>query len=350
VEHSRDRRQGLALVVLCLAQFMVILDITVVNVALPVIGNQLALDRAALTWVVTAYTLCFGGLLLLGGRLADTLGRRRTFLAGLGLFTLASLGVWAAIGAAARRSVSCWAARWSGAQAGSGCSSPTSRSAWPSPSPPRWSSGPAGPMAPLAGWTSRGALAVTGAVALLIFGLVNAGDAGWSTAPTLTPLAASLAPLGGSTRIEPAVRSPLVRLQARTRRPVVAGMPTMLAASALLLSAFSLSPLYLQRALGFSALGTGLSFLPIALAIILGAQTSAHTLARLGPRPITAAGFALAATGTGLLARPPANGHVLVDVLPGFTLATIGLGPPSWPRPPPQWATPNRTRRAGPRD
>jgi MFS family permease len=118
VEHSRDRRQWLALVVLCLAQFMVILDITVVNVALPVIGEQLALDRAALTWVVTAYTLCFGGLMLLGGRLADTLGRRRTFLA--------------------RRSVSCWAARWSRAQAGSGCSSSTSRSAWPSPSPPRW--------------------------------------------------------------------------------------------------------------------------------------------------------------------------------------------------------------------
>src|SRR5215218_7871266 len=86
-----DSRRWQALVLLCLAQFMVILDITVVNVALPAIGADLSLDRAALTWVVTAYTLCFGGLMLLGGRLADTLGRRRMFLAGLGLFTAASL-------------------------------------------------------------------------------------------------------------------------------------------------------------------------------------------------------------------------------------------------------------------
>src|SRR5919106_2919791 len=87
-----DPRRWQALSLLCLAQFMVILDITVVNVALPAIGADLSLDRAALTWVVTAYTLCFGGLMLLGGRLADLLGRRRMFLAGLGTFTLASLG------------------------------------------------------------------------------------------------------------------------------------------------------------------------------------------------------------------------------------------------------------------
>jgi hypothetical protein len=86
-----DPRRWWALVLLCLAQFMVILDITVVNVALPTIGVDLHLDRTALTWVVTAYTLCFGSLMLLGGRLADSLGRRRTFLAGLGLFTAASL-------------------------------------------------------------------------------------------------------------------------------------------------------------------------------------------------------------------------------------------------------------------
>jgi MFS family permease len=86
-----DPRRWWALVLLCLAQFMVILDITVVNVALPTIGVDLRLDRASLTWVVTAYTLCFGGLLLLGGRLADILGRRRMFLTGLGVFTIASL-------------------------------------------------------------------------------------------------------------------------------------------------------------------------------------------------------------------------------------------------------------------
>src|SRR5919198_524148 len=95
-----DPRGWWALVWLCLAQFMVVLDITVVNVALPTIGTDLHLDRAMLTWVVTAYTLCFGGLMLLGGRAADALGRRRTFLAGLGLFTLASLASGLAQGGA----------------------------------------------------------------------------------------------------------------------------------------------------------------------------------------------------------------------------------------------------------
>src|SRR4051812_45511463 len=88
---SATPRRWWVLVLLCLAQFMVILDVTVVNVALPVIAGQLGLDRAGLTWVVTAYTLCFGGLMLLGGRLADALGRRRVFLTGLVVFTLASL-------------------------------------------------------------------------------------------------------------------------------------------------------------------------------------------------------------------------------------------------------------------
>jgi EmrB/QacA subfamily drug resistance transporter len=371
-EQPRDRRRWLALVVLCLAQFMVILDITVVNVALPVIGEQLALDRAELTWVVTAYTLCFGGLMLLGGRLADTLGRRRTFLVGLGLFTLASLGSGLAadgtalviaraaqgVGAALlspsalsiitttfhgpdrNRALGVWAAiGGSGAAIGVLLGGAlVSGPGWPWVFFLNLPVGVAVAMAtPLVIRAGRpreaagrvdlaGALVITTAVALLIFGLVEAGDAGWSTAPTLAPLAAGLALLGVFARIERAVRSPLVRLEALTRRPVVAGMLTMLAASALLLSAFFLSSLYLQRVLGSTALATGLSFLPIALAIILGAQVSAATLGRLGPRAIAAAGFALAAAGTGLLARLPADGHVLVDVLPGFGLAAVGLG------------------------
>jgi MFS family permease len=196
-----DPRRWWALVLLCLAQFMVILDITVVNVALPTIGADLHLDRTALTWVVTAYTLCFGGLMLLGGRLADTLGRRRMFLAGLGLFTAASLasgltqtgtflvaaragqGVGAALlspaalaiitttfhgpnataplGSGRRSRVpvprsGCWpAACWSSTPVGAGCSSSTCRSASPSPPPsPSWSPSSARPTPP-AGWTSR---------------------------------------------------------------------------------------------------------------------------------------------------------------------------------------------------
>src|SRR6266540_2997315 len=128
---------------------MTILDVTVVNVALPSIGADLSLDRAFLTWVVTAYTLCFGGLMLLGGRLADTLGRRHTFLAGLGLFTLASLasGLAQSVVAAAR--------------------------------PPRVARRVDLP----------GALAATLATAAVIYGLVTAGSHGWAAAATLVPLA-----------------------------------------------------------------------------------------------------------------------------------------------------------------
>jgi predicted MFS family arabinose efflux permease len=144
-----------------------------------------------------------------------------------------------------------------------------------------------------------GALIVTAATGLLIYGLVRAGDTGWGAPSTLLPLTAGLALTATLVPVERTVRAPLVRLELLTRRPLLAGTLLMLAASALLLSSFFLSSLYLQRVHGFSALRTGLAFLPVALAITLGAHLGAQAVGRLGPRPAAAAGFALAAVGRG---------------------------------------------------
>ena len=366
-----DPRRWQALVLLCLAQFMVILDITVVNVALPAIGADLALDRAALTWVVTAYTLCFGGLMLLGGRLADLLDRRRMFLAGLTTFTLASLaaglsgngtvlvaaralqGVGAALlspaalsiitttfhGRERYRALGVWAAL-GGAGAAVGVllgGTLTSGPGWP------WvffvnvpvgvlvaAAVPAtvatSPRSSAQGVDVPGALAITAAVGLLIYGLVRAGDIGWGAAGTLLPLSVGLLLLGGFVALERTVAAPLVDLRLLAARPVAAGYGVMLAASGLLISGFFLNSLLLQRLMGLTALSTGLVFLPVAVATIIGAQAAAHLVARLGSRPVAAAGFTLAAIGMALLAGVPAAGDPVGDVLPGFTLAAAGLG------------------------
>ena len=367
-----DPRRWWALVLLCLAQFMVILDITVVNVALPTIGSDLQLDRASLTWVVTAYTLCFGGLLLLGGRLADTLGRRRTFLAGLGLFTAASLasglaqggtalvaaragqGVGAALlspaalaiitttfqGTERNRALGTWAAI-AGAGAAVGVLAGgllVEYASW------RWvfyinlpvgilvaAAVPALIAAVRPGHRAArldllGALAGTLATAAVIYGLVAAGSQSWGATTTLLPLATGLVLAGGFVAVERTAREPLVPLELLARRPLLAGQLVMLATSGLLLATYFLSSLYLQRLHGYTALDTGLVFLPAALATIAGSHLAAQAVSRLGPRPIATVGFTLAAAGTLLLGRLPAEASVLVELLPGLLLATAGLG------------------------
>ena len=366
-----DPRRWQALVLLCLAQFMVILDVTVVNVALPVIGADLALDRAALTWVVTAYTLCFGGLMLLGGRLADLLGRRRTFLAGLAAFTAASAGA----GLAGDGSVLLAARALQGA--GAALLSPAALSiitttfhgrerqralgVWAGiggagaavgvllggvlASGPGWQwvffvnvpvgvlvasavpvTVPASPRQAATGVDVPGALVVTAATGLLIYGLVQAGNAGWAATSTLAPLAAGLGLLGAFAAVERRTPAPLVDLQLLATRPVLAGYGVMLAASGLLISGFFLNSLLLQRVMGLSALRTGLVFLPVAVTTIIGAQAAAHLLGRLGRRPVAATGFALAAAGMAWLAGISAGSKALTGVLPGFALAAAGLG------------------------
>lgn len=367
-----DPRRWLALVLLCLAQFVLIIDITVVQVALPTIGDDLALSRGALTWVVTTYTLCFGGLMVFGGRLADVFGARRVLLTGLVLFTLASLasglavnggmlvagraaqGVGAALlspaalaiitttfhGKERARALGVWAAiGGTGAAVGVLLGGVlTSGPGW------EWVffvNVPVGLLVLVVLPTTvrattrgerksldvPGALAVTVGTALLIYGIVSAGDAGWGGAGTLVPVAVALACYVGFVVIERRAQAPLMRARTLGRRPVVSGTFLMLLASGLMLGLFFLTSLYVQHVLEFSALATGLLFLPIAVAITAGAQLGAHLIGKVGGRAVAVAGFALSAAGAALLTQVSADGGAYTAVLPGFLVAAFGIGP-----------------------
>ncbi|GAT70990.1 MFS transporter [Planomonospora sphaerica] len=364
-------RRWQALAVLCLAQFMVILDVTVVNIALPAIGADLDLDRSAATWVVTAYTLCFGGLMLLGGRLADLYGRRRVFLAGLALFTLASLvagltgsgpmliaaravqGAGAALlspsalsivtttfhGPERHRALGVWAAIGGGGAAAGVLLGGvlTSGPGWPwvffvnvpvgllvAVALPRLVA--AGPAARGGRLDLPGAALVTAATALVVYGLLRAGDAGWSDRWTLAALGGGLVLAAVFAVVERRAQAPLVRLGLLTRRPVITGNLVMLAASGLLLAAFFLTSQYLQQVAGLPALETGLAFLPVAVATVVGAHLGSRLVVRVGGRIVAASAFACTAAGMALLSRLPVRPDVLTDVEPGFVLAALGLG------------------------
>ncbi len=365
-------RPWLVLAVLGGAQLMLIIDLTVLNVALPSIASDLQLDRATLTWVATIYTLFFGGLLLLGGRLADVFGRRRVFLTGLGLFTAASLasglaaegitlvlarigqGVGAAMlspaalsiitttfaGPDRTRALGIWAALGGvGAIAGvilGGLL--TAGPGWP------WIffiNVPAGIGVALAVWHAipadrprnsastldiPGAIAMAATIGLLLYAVVGAGDSGWTSVSVLGSL--GLAMIGGASfvLIERRARAPLVRMEV-LRRPRFAGsLYVLLAFAGLLGGTVFLGSLYTQRTLGMSALDSGLTFLPFALAIVVGAQGGAHGVTRVGPRRVAAAGLVLAAVGAILLWRIPADSDVLIDLVPGLAILAVGLG------------------------
>ncbi|MEU6673315.1 MFS transporter [Streptomyces sp. NPDC046925] len=359
-----------ALALLCLAQFMLVLDVTVVNVALPSMAADLDLDRTALTWVVTTYTLCFGGLMLLGGRLADVLGARRTLLAGLALFTVASLvtglapgpatllagrtaqGVGAALlspaalaivttsfhGRDRHRALAVWSAI-GGAGAAIGVllgGILTDGPGWqwifyvnvpigaalllalPAVVPAR-APRPARLDVP-------GALLVTAGTGSLIYGLVAAGDTGWSDARTLVPVAAAAVAYGVFAAVERAQRTPLIDPAVLRRRPVVAGSYLMLVATALLISLFFLGSVFLQEVRGYSALRTGVLFLPVAVATGVGAHLGGRFLGSLGARPTAAAGLALAGLGTGLLTGAGPDSSAWATLAPGMAVAALGLG------------------------
>ncbi|GAA4560373.1 MFS transporter [Streptomyces collinus] len=365
-----DLRRWAALALICLAQFMLILDVTVVNVALPDMAADLGLGRETLTWVVTAYTLCFGGLMLLGGRLADALGARRTLLVGLALFTAASLvtglaqsapallggrigqGVGAALlspaalsivtttfhGAERTKALGVWAAiGGTGSAAGVLLGGAlTDGPGW------QWAffvNVPVGLLllaalptlvparAPQpARLDVPGALLVTTGTAALIYGLVKAGDAGWAAASTLLPLAGAAVAYAAFAGVERTSRAPLMDLRMFTRRPVLAGAFLMLIATGLLIAYFFLGSIYLQHIRGFSALKTGVVFLPVAVGTGIGAHLASRLVGRIGSRPTAVAGMAVAAVGTIPLTRLSETGGVYGGLLPGFVIASLGLG------------------------
>jgi EmrB/QacA subfamily drug resistance transporter len=361
-----------ALLLLCAAQFMVILDITVVNVALPSIQADLGIAIKDVQWVVTAYTLAFGGLLLLGGRAADLLGRRRVFVAGLAVFTAASLGA-----ALADSTVALLAARLAQG-VGAALLSPAALSlitttfpdgperqralaAWAAVAASGGAFGvlAGGALTETLGWEAiflinvpvgvgvalaalrvlprtapqmmgridiAGSVLAAGSLTALIYGLVEAPSAGWGSAQTLGLLSAAALGLGAFVLVERRVREPLVALSVFRRRSTVTALALMIAGMGTVLSAFYFSSLYLQQILGHSALRTGIEFLPGAVLVVIAAHAGGRLVSRLGAKPVLTAGMALGALGALLLSGVSADGSYVADVLPGLLVLDVGIG------------------------
>ena len=360
-----------SLILLCAAQFMVILDITVVSIALPSIQQDLGLATKDLQWVITAYTLAFGGLLLLGGRAADLFGRRRVFLTGLAVFTLASLGAALAGSAAAliaarvgqgvgaamlspaalslvttlydegparHRALAAWAAvAASGGAVGVLLGGAlTSALDWPAIfliNLPVGIAVAVGALRVLPAGERRsgkvdvlGALLATGSLVALIYALVEAPDAGWGSTQTLGLLAVTIIGLTAFAVVESRTAEPLVPLQVFRRRPTVVALALMVAGMGTVMSSFFFLTTYLQEGLGHSALRTGLEFLPGAIVLVLAVHAGQHLVARHGAKPVLAGGMTLGAGGALLLSGLPTDGSYLADVLPGLLLLDVGIG------------------------
>src|SRR5918994_111720 len=364
-QESADPRRWKALAVLSLAQLMLILDLTVINVALPNLGADLDLSRTAFTWTLSAYTLFFGGLMLLGGRFADVFGSRPVMLTGLVIFTLASLasglaqnetlliggrigqGVGAALlspaalsaitgifhGEERNKALSVWASIGGigfaiGLLIGGLL---TTGPGW------RWVffiNVPVGivllaairavvpphrPDRAAQRLDVLGAVTATAATGLFIYGMINAGDEGWVDLGTLLPIAAAIALYGVFVVVERTVRNPLMHPSLLSRRPIAAGAFLMLVASGVLIAGLFLGSQYLQHFRGLSALETGLFFLPPALATMIGAIAAGRLVGRIGTRPV--------AVGNALLIGLSADGNVYVEVLPGVVMFALGGGP-----------------------
>ena len=350
------------------AQLMLILDVTVVVIALPTMGADLDLSREALTWTVSAYTLTFGGLMLLGGRIADLVGAKRVLLAGLLVFTVASLvtglawspeallGGRIAQGASAallspaalslvvglfdgderNRALGIWSALGGGGAALGVLLGGliTAGPGWP------WVfyvNVPVGlviaaalarmlPAGAAAATRARldvlGAVLVTGSTAAVIFALIGAGDRGWLS--PVTGLLVLLAAAGYLAFVawQRKTTSPLMDVSLLSRRPVATGAFLILVATALMIAVFFLGTFYFQHARGFGALTTGLLFLPVAVSTMAGAQLTGRLLGRLGPRPLATAGTAIAAAGMAI----PALSLNTASVVAGVVIAAAGTG------------------------
>jgi EmrB/QacA subfamily drug resistance transporter len=361
-------RRWQALGLLAIAQFMLILDITVVTVAMPQMGADLGMGRESLTWVMSAYTLTFGGLMLLGGRAADVLGPRRLVLVGLGLFTVASLAVglassgWFVIGGRVAQGL------------GAAMMSPAALSAvvrlfdgeernralgiWSSlggvgaavgvllggvlTAGPGWEwvffvNVPVGvvllvglyrllPTMPSWGAGKRldavGALLVTAATLLVTYAFIGAGERGWGSGTTLALLATGVALYVLFAAWLSRTSQPLVDPRLLSRRPVVAGSFVLFVTTGLMVAVFLIGTFFLQEVQGHGALVTGLLFLPVALATMAGAQLGGRLIGRTGARPLGVAGLLVAAAG---LATPAISLNTATTVV-AVSVGSAGLG------------------------
>ena len=361
------------LVLLCVAQFMVILDATVVNVALPSIGRALHFAAGDLSWVVTAYVLFSGGLVLLGGRVSDVVGRRATFLAGLAVFTAASLasGLAPSAGAliAARAGQGLGAALLTPAALSiittvySGAQRATALSVWGAIGGGGAAAGvlAGGMLTTWLGWRSvflvnvpvglvaaavslrllprsgaaagirreldlPGALLVVAGLVTGVYALARAPEHGWGSVRTLSLLALSLGLLAAFTAAERRARQPLLPPRIWRSRSLTAGAVVMLGATGILVGTFFLNSLYLQDVRGASALRVGLEFLPLVAVIGLGAHLASRLLPRTGSRVLAVAGLVLMGGGALLLSGVSARAGYATGLLPGLLLIGSGTG------------------------
>jgi EmrB/QacA subfamily drug resistance transporter len=362
------------LAVVAVAQFMVILDSTVVNVALPTIRIDLGFSEQSLSWILNAYTLMFGGFLLLGGRAADRLGRRRLFVAGIALFSGASLicglsqsegmllvargaqGLGGAMvspaalsiilttfaeGPERNRALGIW-----GAIAGAGGAVgvllggvivqaiswrwvffinvpigacvlaltarivPESRSA----------------TAAKRGYDAEGAIAITLGMIALVFTLIKAESWGWGSGKTIAGFALAVVLIAAFVWIEQRHPDPLVPLRIFSNRSLAASDVTMLLVAASLFGMFFFCTLYLQQVLGYSALKTGLSYLPFSLTLIAASAGASRVVDRFTPKPVLVTGLLISTAGFLVLTQATGHGDYVQHVLPALVILAVGLG------------------------
>jgi EmrB/QacA subfamily drug resistance transporter len=355
------------------AQFMVILDVAIVNVALPSIKSDLGFSQTGLQWVITAYAILFGGTLLLGGRLADLLGRRRLFVAGLALFAASSLlsgfawssgsligfralqGLGGALLAPAALSLLMTtfaegrernlALGIYGAASGSGAAAGvllggviTSYLGW------SWIffvNVPVGVVAmaltpfllresradlPHRHFDLAGAASVTSGLMLLVYALTRATTDGWSSPVTLGLLGGAVALVAAFVAIESRSRAPLLPLRIFRLRALSAANATMAIVGAVTFSEFFVLTLYVQDVLHYSAVQSGVAFVAFALTVVVTSNIAQAVVGRVGVRAALTAGLALATISVGLLTQVPVDGHYFWDLFPAFVLGGAGMG------------------------
>jgi EmrB/QacA subfamily drug resistance transporter len=366
-------RRWIAMALLAVAQFVVVLDASIVNVALPSIGRGLHLTQDSLSWVVNGYVLTFGGFLLLGGRAADLIGRRITFIVGLAIFAVASLaggladsegtliaaravqGFGAALlspaalslvttifteGAERNKALGIW-----GAVAGSGGAAGvllggvlTSGLGWRAV---LFVNTPIGIAAALAApallpeargdgatrsFDAAGAVTVTGGLTAIVYGLVEAPTAGWGSLQTIGLLALGTVLLAAFAVIETRSQAPLVPPRIFRVASVAGANATGLLIGASLFSMFFFISLYMQQVLGYGALKAGISYLPLAGVIVVAAGLASQLTNRLGFKPVLLTGMALVATALIWFAQVPTHGAYAANLLGPMLVAAAGLG------------------------
>jgi EmrB/QacA subfamily drug resistance transporter len=366
-------RRWTALILLCVAQFVVVLDASIVNVALPSIGKGLHFSEQNLPWVVNAYVIAFGGFLLLGGRAADLLGRRRVFMVGLAVVAIASLaagfasnqgqliaaraaqGLGAAIispsalsivttlfqdGAERNKALGAW-----GAVAGSAGAAGvllggilTDGLGW------QWVLWVNVPVSLIAlaltpglipesrsevehrHFDAAGAFTVTAGLSTLAYALLDASSAGWGSTKIVGLLALSVVLLGSFVAIEQRSKAPLVPFRIFRSQTLTGANVVGLLLGASLFSMFFFISLYMQQVLGYSPIHAGLSYLPLALTIVFAAGIGGQLVTRFGFKPILAAGMAFVAIGLLWFSQVSVGGGFLSDILGPSLLAALGLG------------------------